>query len=293
MATRKTLPLSPTPRAECRKQISSAEAVLIPSNFNAIRPSEDRAVAQQLRSKQDLLTFNCLGYETTRNLLDLPTSSKATKNLTFSLQHIPPCPNLILQTLKMSPPPTPTPTTPIKRPWINRQLSKLNTKLQKLQPGDHKKNKVKIEDPTGGDAAGNASMGMGMGREAGFSAFGAGDFKAEGKGKGKENIDVLELGDPRASDEDEDELFKDFHQEAAKGKGAEVTEPVGEKADVGAGSGIGSGCGTDAVDHARTHAMVPFDGGSGSSSGGRTIEGDITKNTALNSHPVAGLFRKD
>ncbi|KAG4421553.1 hypothetical protein IFR04_005280 [Cadophora malorum] len=208
----------------------------------------------------------------------------------------------------MSRPSTPIPnpttaehtTSTKKTPWINRQLSKLNTKLHKLHPSGHG-TKNNIEDPTGGGAAGNAATG----REAGVSAFGdGGDLsheggvgaigEVEGKGKGKEKIGVLEL---HGENEHGDELFKDFHEEEAKdsnkGNGIQKVGFDAEDSGTGAVAGSASGTGTDTVDFARTHAMVPFDGGEGSSSGGRGIEGDITKNTALNSHPVAGLFRKD
>lgn len=84
----------------------------------------------------------------------------------------------------MSRPSTPIPnpttaehtTSTKKTPWINRQLSKLNTKLHKLHPSGHG-TKNNIEDPTGGGAAGNAATG----REAGVSAFGdGGDLSHEG-----------------------------------------------------------------------------------------------------------------
>lgn len=147
-----------------------------------------------------------------------------------------------------------------------------------------------MEDPISGDAA--------KGREVGFSAFGAGESdEREGKGKAHEKIGVLEVDGLGASGDDE--VFSDFHREVDKGEGEKVAESAGEKADAGDNDGVetesGAGASTDTYDHARTHAMVPFDGGLGSSAsaGERTIEGDITKNTALNSHPVAGLFRKD
>lgn len=207
----------------------------------------------------------------------------------------------------MSRPSTPIPTTPDpvtstkKTPWINRQLSKLNTKLHRLRPsGDGKKDKN--EDTTSGNAAGNGAMG----REVGFSAFGDGrvsndggietNREGDGKGKGKEKVGVLEL---HGEDEHGDELFKDFGggdtKDKEKGNGIEKVGVDAEKSAPGAvsGSASGPGSGTDTADLAHTHTMVPFDGGESSGSGGRSIEGDITKNTALNSHPVAGLFRKD
>ena len=210
--------------------------------------------------------------------------------------------------------PIPIPTTPEpmtstkKTPWINRQLSKLNSKLHKLRPScDGKKDKN--EDRTGCDAVGNDAMG----REVRFSAFGDGgnggvvgngnggeeggvETNEKAKGKGKEKVGVLEL---HGEDEHGDALFKDFGggeaKDEEKGNGTEKVSVDAENSAPGAisGSASGTGSGTDTADLTHTHTMAPSDGGESSGSGGRSIEGDITKNTALNSHPVAGLFRKD
>ncbi|KAL5323739.1 hypothetical protein ACEPPN_008280 [Leptodophora sp. 'Broadleaf-Isolate-01'] len=166
----------------------------------------------------------------------------------------------------MSPPSTPN----SKVPWINRQLNKIGGKLHKIHP-EGKKNKVKEDSvgvPSGNDAPG---------REVGFNAFGAGynggqDLKVDGK-ENETRVGVVEV----PSKISEEVATKPVEEVPANIKIAEPTSAAG--------------FGSDAVDHARTHARVLYDGDAGKQGGIGGIEGDVTAHTALNSHPVAESFR--
>ncbi|KAK0100585.1 hypothetical protein ONS95_007043 [Cadophora gregata] len=130
-----------------------------------------------------------------------------------------------------------------------------------------------------------------------------------------------------SASDDENLQLQDFHKETAQKNGNPTNAPLSSSGGKTAGccaisaskstSILGSslGAGTRTIDFAHPRqTMVPFTGGKGaeedsdavagstdgdfgavvygSAGGGRTIEGEITKNTALNSHPVAGLFRE-
>ncbi|KAL2072923.1 hypothetical protein VTL71DRAFT_10247 [Oculimacula yallundae] len=180
----------------------------------------------------------------------------------------------------MSPPGSPHQ----KRPWLNRQLSKIGEKLHKSS-SEGKKNKAATD--SAGVPTGNAPVVVG--REVGFSAFGNGKEHEVGGDRGnkvvsgKENeaqVEVVEISTPHPGTP-----VKHNAEADADEKTGWLSEPAGTTAVSGTGSGYDGS-------HARTHGHVPYDGGdSGNAVGHGGIQGEVGAHTALNSHPVAGLFR--
>lgn len=165
-----------------------------------------------------------------------------------------------------------------KLPWINRQFHKISDKVCDLCHKNHPETKNKLD--SAGVPTGNGSISDGEGgKEVGFNAF------------GKENVGLSK---------DEAESKPDVNMGPSEWNAAKIPGPYGnvpavekdikhvETAQEASGSGSGSGVGTDAKAETRTTANVPTDGEDIGEGG---LTGEIGPHTALNSHPVSGLFR--
>ncbi|CZT12851.1 uncharacterized protein RAG0_16533 [Rhynchosporium agropyri] len=188
------------------------------------------------------------------------------------------------------------PTSSLKKQWLNRQLHKLGSKMQKRHYESTNDKSVGLDSAgvsMGNDAPAGYGIGREKGREVGFCAFSGEEQGVKEKRDGdavgaKEGVKekgvregVIEVSAP-------DILSKRSADGDVKtGEVRVVYFGAGAGAGAGAGSGAGGGGGSDGS-HGRTHGYVPDDGDSGNGNGNQNsgVQGAIGPHTALHSHPV-------